>query len=197
MHKVIRGAAVLACLLAFHSGAAQAQFPLRVLAGPTISTISTDDFDTSSKMGFFVAAGTSFSLNERFSISPFLGYVQKGTEFSDGSNGSYDYIEIPVLLGTQVPVGEKASLSFSLGPQVAFNINCDEDGFDCTEYADFKSTEFGIVGGAGIGFPLSEPYNVSFGVSFDFGLTDLYDIDSGYKNRVIYLWASLGTVIGG
>ncbi len=54
------------------------------------------------------------------------------------------------------------------------------------------------MAGAGIGFPLSEPYSLSFGVSFDFGLTDVFDeLEGGYKNRVIYLWGSIGTVIGG
>ncbi len=198
MLRLISRAAFLACSLALAAGQAHAQIPLRILAGPTFSNVSTDEYDTSSKVGFFAAVGTSFALSESVSVSPFLGFVQKGAEFSDDTQDTYSYIEIPVLLGTQIPLGEKASLSLSAGPQFAFNINCDEDGYDCSEYDNYKSTEFGIVAGAGIGFPLTDPYSVSFGVSFDFGLTDVFDdLDGGYKNRVIYLWGSIGTMIGG
>jgi len=198
MLRFTSGAAFLACVLALSAGPAEAQFPLRILGGPTISNVSTDEYDTSSKVGFFAAVGTSFALSESVAVSPFLGFVQKGAEFSDETQDTYSYIEIPVLLGTQIPVGENASISLSAGPQVAFNINCDEEGYDCSEYDNHKSTEFGFVAGAGIGFPLTDPYDLSFGVSFDFGLTDVFDeMDGGYKNRVIYIWGSIGTVLGG
>jgi len=190
-------AAFLACILTLAAGQAHAQTPLRILAGPTFSNVSTDEWDTSSKLGFFAAVGTSFALSENVFVSPFVGYVQKGAEFSDGTQDTYSYIEIPVLLGTQIAVSETASLSLSVGPQVAFNINCDEDGYDCSEYDDFKGTEFGIVAGAGFNFPISDPYIVSLGASYDYGLTDVFDGGDGYKNRVFYLWISLGTVIGG
>ena len=199
MLRIRSGAAILICALAIPAGRAQAQTPLRILAGPTLSNVSTDEWETSSKLGFFAAVGTSFALSESVFVSPFLGYVQKGTTFDDDdSDGSYNYIEIPVLLGTEIPVGEKASLSISAGPQVAFNIKCDEDGVDCSDHEDFKSTEFGIVAGVGIGFPLTDPYNLSFGLSYDLGLTDVFEEDEGgFKNRVIYLWGSIGTAIGG
>jgi hypothetical protein len=198
MLKLTVSAAIVAGALAFPIGQGQAQVQLKLVAGPTFSTVATDEWDTSTKTGFFVAVGTAFPLGERFAVMPHVGYVQKGTEFSDDTKGSYDYIEIPILIGTKFPLGEKAELGISAGPQVAFNINCDEDGFDCSEYDDFKGTEFGIVGGAGVGFPLSDSKDLSFGASVDFGLTDVFDsVDGGYKNRVYYLWASIGTQIGG
>lgn len=202
MLRTIAGAAVLSFALALSTGDAQAQIPLRIVAGPTIANVSTDDWDTSSKVGFFVAAGTAFELQDGLAVTPYLAFVKKGATFnataseSEG-DGSYDYIEIPVLLSKQIPFGETKSIGLSLGPQVAFNINCDEDGYDCSEYEDFKSTEFGLVGGAGLGFPLGEAHTASVGVSFDFGLTDVFESENGYKNRVIYLWGSVGTTIGG
>jgi hypothetical protein len=92
MINLTSGAALLACMLALVTGPAQAQTPLRVLAGPTISNVATDEFETSSKVGFFAAVGTSFALSENASISPFLGYVQKGAEFDDDSQDTYSYI---------------------------------------------------------------------------------------------------------
>lgn len=200
MPRIPTALAVLAVVLALTAGQAQAQTPVSIVAGPTISTVSADDWDTGWTTGFFVAVGTAFPIGEDLSVMPHIGYVQKGAKFTDvesEGDGSYDYIEIPILLGKSIPVGETASLGLSLGPQVAFNIHCDEDGYDCSKYDDFKKTEFGIVGGAGIGFPLSEPYSASFGVSFDFGLTNIFDTEGTYKNRVIYLWGSVGTMIGG
>jgi hypothetical protein len=178
-------------------GRAQAQMPLNIVAGPTFANVSGDDVpdDNSSKTGFFVAAGTAFSINETFSIDPWVGYVQKGTSFDDG-DFSLDYIEIPVFLSATIPVGESASLGISAGPQIAFNVNCDENGDDCSEDSDFKSTEFGIVGAASIAFPLSDSVGLSLGGAADFGLTDVFDNSDG-KTRTYYLFAGLGFALGG
>jgi hypothetical protein len=199
MSRAISVTALVACCLASLGGPAGAQIPVDIVAGPTIATVSTDAYDTSSKVGFFVAAGTAFPLSETLFVSPYVGYVQKGTEFDDGTNGSYDYIEIPVFLGTQIPLNERWALGISAGPQVAFNVSCDEDGYDCSQYEDFKGTEFGIVGGVGLGVPISEAHVLSFGGTYDFGLTDIFssEDDFSYKNRVLYLWVSFGSMIGG
>jgi hypothetical protein len=138
MSKYAASILMLACSLALPASQARGQIPLTVVAGPAISTISTDEYDTSSKTGFFVAAGTAVPLGERFAILPFVGYVQKGADF-DGGTASYDYIEIPVQLGAQFPLGERLSLGLSAGPEVGFNVKCDEDGIDCSkEYDDFN-----------------------------------------------------------
>lgn len=199
MFKAITTTLLLACALGSLIEPVGAQIPVDIVAGPTISTVSTDAYDTKSKVGIFVAAGTAFPLSEKLFVSPYVGYVQKGTEFDDGTSGSYDYIEIPVFLGTQIPLNERWSLGISAGPQVAFNVRCDEDGYDCSQYEDFKRTEFGVIGGVGVGFPLSEAHVLSFGGTYDLGLTDVFSSegDFSYKNRVLYLWVSFGSMIGG
>lgn len=131
-------------------GRAQAQMPLNIVAGPTFANVSGDDVpdDASSKTGFFAAVGTALSISETLSIDPWVGYVQKGSSLDDG-DFSIDYIEIPVFLSASLPMGESAVLGLSAGPQIAFQVNCeDTDGSDCSNNDNFKSTEFGIVGAA-------------------------------------------------
>lgn len=168
---------------------AQAQMPVHLSAGPTLGTISSDDFpDSESSIGFFAAVGTSLPVGESVAISPYLAYVQKGAEF-DGESASYDYIEIPVLISTWFPVGENMSWTIFAGPALGFQINCDEGGFDCTEFADHKSTEFSVLAGTGLKFP----NGLSVGIGVDVGMTDLFDT-ADYKTRTF--WASLGYTLG-
>jgi len=199
MPKLRTFAPLLILLLALSARKADAQIPINVVAGPTIATISTDDYDTSSKVGFFVAAGTAFPLAENLALMPWVGFVRKGADFSEGSSGNYDYIEIPILIGKQFPLNDKWTLGVDAGPEIAFNVKCDEDGYDCTEYDDFKKTDYGIMAGASLSVPVSETRTFSFGITYDLGLADVFDSESsgGYKNRVFYLFVGLGSIFGG
>lgn len=198
MRRLLLTMGVSAIVTVAAVGRAQAQMPLNIVAGPTFANASGDDVpdDASSKTGFFVAAGTAFGISETFSIDPWVGYVQKGASLDDG-DFSVDYIEIPVFLTANIPVGESSMLALSAGPQIAFNINCeDPEGSDCSDNSDFKKTEFGIVTGASISFPLSDSVGLALGGAADFGLTDLFDQDN-VKTRTYYLFAGLGFGLGG
>jgi hypothetical protein len=180
----------------FTAGQVQAQTPIHLVAGPNISNISSDDFpDSDSKVGFFVAVGTSLALGENVAVSPYVGYVMKGAEF-DGEDASYDYIEIPILLGTGFPVGETMTWNVFAGPQFGFQVNCDEDGFDCKEFSNHKGTEFGVVAGTGLAFPVSETGAFAVSIGADFGLTDLFD-ELDYKTRTYFLSLQYSTTLGG
>lgn len=193
--RSIRWSAAIACILVaslLTVDRAQAQMPLHLAAGPTLGTISSDDFpDLDSSIGFFAAVGTSFPVGETVAISPYVGYVQKGAEFGD-ETASYDYIEIPVFISTWFPVGESMNWSIFAGPQIGFQINCDEGGFDCTEFDDHKSTEFGMMLGTGLQFG----GGLSVGVGVDVGFTDLYDTVD-YKTRTFWLSLGYTTWLGG
>lgn len=195
--RTLRWSAAFAAVLAaslFTVERAEAQMPLHLRAGPTLSTISTDDFDgAESSVGFFAAVGTSLAVGETVNISPFLAYVQKGAKFEDGDfEASYDYIEIPVLISTWFPVGENMNWTIFAGPQVGFQINCDEEGFDCTEFDNHKSTEFGAIAGTGLQFP----GGFSASVAVDVGFTDLFD-GLDYKTRTFLLSLGYSTSLGG
>lgn len=190
---------VIAAIVVAGSSAddAQAQFPLTFVAGPSLMNISSSSYETSATVGFFGAVGTSFQLNESVSVSPFIGYVQKGAEFSDGTDGSYDYIEVPILFGVSMPLGDSdREIRFNAGPQLGLQINCDEDGFDCTEYGNHEGTEFGLVGNVGVAFPRGDNGSFSVGLGADLGMTDLFD-GLDYKTRSFYLFVALSTMLGG
>ena len=190
------GAVCFSLMLVFAPARAQAQTPIHFAAGPNLGTISTDDFDgAESKIGFFAAVGTSFTLSEKVSVSPYLAYVKKGVTF-DGEDASYDYVEIPILLGTGFPVGETMTWNVFAGPQFGFQVNCDEDGFDCKEFSNHKGTEFGVVAGTGLAFPVSETGAFAVSIGADFGLTDLFD-ELDYKTRTYFLSLQYSTTLGG
>jgi hypothetical protein len=63
--------------------------------------------------------------------------------------------------------------------------------------ADLRSTEFGIVGSAAVTIPVGRS-TLGLGDGYDFGLTNVFDeVDGGYKNRVLFLFASYGMDVGG
>lgn len=206
MRRAHLGGAVMAGAmgLLLTAGQAQAQFPLAIVAGPTFANVSTDGFDTSSRTGFFAGLGTMLSLGETVGVAPYVSFVQKGAQFaSDSGEDVYSYIEIPVLLSVGVPVGETVGLQLSAGPQVAFNIKCNEKvpgqpDYDCKEYNDYNgSTEFGLVGSVGLRFPVGSS-TLGIGAGYDLGLTDVFsDIPGGYKNRAFFIAGSYGVQLGG
>ncbi len=202
----MRGGALLAAAaMLFTAGGADAQFPLTFVAGPNFTTVSTDAFDTGNRTGFFAAVGTAFGLGEQFSFQPFVAYVQRGAEFEGTSSGTdtYTYIDLVGFFGTAFPVGESVDLTVSAGPRVSFNLSCTEDepddpDQDCKDFNDYTGgTDFGIVGGVGLQFPVgSNTFGV--GAGYDLGLKDIFeDIPGGYKNRGFYLYGSYTVLVGG
>lgn len=183
---------------------AQAQLPLDVVAGPSFTTVSTDELDTSSRTGFFAGVGTMIRITESVAIRPYLSYVQKGAKFtSDDGEDVYSYIEIPIFLSTAFPLSETVGLGVSVGPQVAFNITCNETvpgepDYDCKNYDDYGgSTELGLVGSVGLQFPAGSS-TLGVGAGFDLGLKDVFrDLQGGYKNRAFFLFVGYGLPLGG
>ena len=206
IRRLERALGALAVLLLIGAAHAQAQYPLIIVAGPTFAT--TSHHDANSKTGFFVAAGTSVPINETFAIEGFAAYVQKGAKFEDAEDDysedfSKNVLEIPIFLAANIPVSESVMLGLSVGPQFSFDLSCEADVegigvFDCDEDDDYKSTEFGIFGAAGLGFPVGENMQLYLGVGADFGLTAIFDNDDeNEKTRTYSAYAALGIPIGG
>lgn len=189
MNGIAAGALTALTAVGLVAGEAHAQIPLRLSAGPTFATISSDDWETSITTRFFAAVGTRLAVGDQLAVVPSLAYVQKGTEFDDGTKGSYDYIQIPVLLSLTVPVGATTSLEFGAGPQVGLQVTCDEDGFDCSDYDNHEGTEFGLVGMAAVNFPITDRSTLSVGGGVDYGLSTLFD-ELEYHTRTYSLSVS-------
>lgn len=197
MRRLFSGSLVALALLAASVAPAEAQFPLSFNVGPTFANLSGDDADDlDSKIGFFAAVGTAIPLDGTFSIGPNLAYVQKGAEYPAGGELALDYVEIPVFLNADFPTGDNASFGFGVGPQVAFNVGCEDGGIDCSDSDSLNGTEFGIVANGHFGFPLSETVDLSFGAGGDFGLTDVTDTSS-FSTSTYFLSAGLNMALGG
>jgi hypothetical protein len=179
----------------------EAQRPLILVGGPVFA--STDHENASSKTGLFVAAGTSFAINERFSIDPFVGFVQKGARFEGGDfDENINVLEIPVFLSGNFPVNETVAISLGAGPQISLIISCEyeEEGFDsedCDDAGDeVKSFEFGFILNGNVSFPITDSLMGAVGAAADFGLTDLFE-DFDEKSRTYFLYASVAIPLGG
>ena len=185
-----------ALMLAASAQDSRAQSIWSVVAGPTFGTISSDQFsDASYTTGFFAGVGRATELSDRWSVTPYVAYVQKGADFN-GEIASYDYIEIPVFFTAAFPLDGGKAFTASVGPQFGFQINCDEDGTDCSDFADASSIEAGVVGGLGLAIPHGDDGSFSFGVAADWGITDLFDT-LDFKTRTYYLFARYAKTIGG
>ncbi|MEX1256957.1 MAG: hypothetical protein WEG36_04995 [Gemmatimonadota bacterium] len=70
--RILMGLGAVTLTIALGADQVEAQRLLILVGGPVFA--STDHENASSKTGLFVAAGTSFLINERFSIDPFVGF---------------------------------------------------------------------------------------------------------------------------
>ena len=197
----LRGGALLAAAaLLVSANDVEAQFPLTLVAGPNFATISTDDFDTGNRTGFFVGVGTAVPLSESVMFQPFVAYTQRGAEFEGTSSGTdtYTYFDVIGFLSTGFPVGETVDFVVSAGPRISFNLSCtEEEGgteLDCKDFGDYTGdTDFGILASLGLQFT-----NFGIGAGYDFGLSDVFeDIDGGYKNRGFYIYGAYTLMLGG
>lgn len=179
-----------------------AQLSLGGRVGVSFSSWKQDDLDASLKSGLDAAAIAILQLNERFSIDSELRYINKGFQIKNAlllRRLNYTYLEIPVLLGVHF---QKKNLLFRIsgGPTIGYLIGgktkvCPLTTFDETcesEKINLKDdeinrTEFGLTGGAGIGFKTSTgSARVMFDLRYFRGLSNIFDAnysDNVAKNR--------------
>jgi len=112
---------------------------------------------------------------------------------------SLDYIEIPLLLKLIIPIeGSSVHPAIFAGPAVGFNTTAKGK----VEYAgesyeddleDIKSTDFGLVFGGGVGFPVGNN-ELGFDVRYILGLSSVDDSadPADVKNNVINFNAYFG-----
>ena len=177
--------------------------------GPTFSDIDIEDDEggaqnklTSFGGGGFVRFGFA-----GLALQAEVLAVTKGTKFDDlvGDDDldlKLDYIEIPLT----------AMFSFGApyvfgGGAVAFEIDCEEDLGDvsvscdeddpASDTFDRKGTDFGLVGGAGLEFPVG-PGNLLIEGRYTHGLSNLNeDGDNSIRNRYFAVFAGYSIPLGG
>lgn len=186
---------------------------LGVLAGWNLATVSQDDqtVDTDYKNGVLGGVFLSIPIGTRGFIEPQVLYSQKGTDLTfdatDLGSIRLSYIEVPVLLGVNLGMPESAVRpALYIGGAVSFKSKCTatfssgsieitEDCSDDPDLDEFKSTDFGGIGGARLDFRAGKS-TVRVGAQYEYGFSNLNDSNEKAKNRVISIYVGIGVGIG-
>ncbi len=161
---------LVALLALFIALPANAQVKLGVIGGVNIANLNGEDvggakIDFSNRTAFGVGGVLDVGLNENVALSFEPMYLQKGAEFSETDpdlgtatfTSKANYLEVPVLLKIAFGTGS-ARPYLMAGPTIGFNLSSKFElsvpGFSAEIDADkvTKSTDFGLVGGAGVSF---------------------------------------------
>lgn len=203
MKKVILS---VAALFAFGFVSAQ-DVKFGIKGGVNFATLTGDVEDTSMKVGFNVGGLVEIKVSEKFSVQPELLFSTQGAkeEYSETSGADSYKVENNLNLGyLNIPIMAKYyvidKFSLEAGPQFGFLMSAKSDytetqtigGVTSTfsEEVDVKddmnSVDFGINFGAGYDFT----ENISAGVRYNLGLSDITDEQEDnfeMKNSVIAL----------
>jgi len=149
-----------------------AQTQIGPKAGLNIANVVGDDAqffnqDLDSRTGFTGGIFFMHQFSNLFAIQPEAYYTMKGATLNRTSADitfSFDYIEVPVLLKLIIPVeGSNVRPSIFAGPSLGFNttakVKVEADTGESEEEdikEDVKSTDIGLVFGAGIGIMIGK-----------------------------------------
>ena len=149
------------------------------------------------KMGFLFGGFLCFQINEYFAVQPEIMYVRKGGKqdidinttvlsipipISGSVTWKLDYIEIPLLAKIILPVSGKVTPNLLIGPAIAFNVSSKLAGELLGAEADvdvdpiIKSTDFGMIIGAGLDYEISEKAMINLEGRFGLGFQNWFDL---------------------
>lgn len=141
---------------------------------------------------------------DNWTISTGVHYTQKGGEYQTNNfdeNGTTGYftgteklhfVSVPVLIGYREKLADKVGWTLAVGPSFNFGLagNIDETteyfGSDEVEFQnykasfgegvndDYKSTQVGFQISPGLFVELNEQSKVNFGITWDFGTSDMF-----------------------
>jgi hypothetical protein len=177
-----------------------AQMQIGPKVGLNISNLHGDDAGSpDSKTGFSGGAFFTYQFNKMFAIQPEAYYTMKGAKEKTNFEGvdvdltySLDYIEIPLLIKFIIPMeGSSIKPAIFAGPAVGFNttakgkVEYSGESYE-EDLTDIASTEFAIIFGGGVGFPVGGN-ELGFDVRYNLGMTTIDDsaAKADVKNNVI------------
>jgi len=165
-------------------------------AGLNLANVTGGDApdETSMRLGFAFGGFITYSFSDLFAVQPELFYTMKGFKYDlagETYNFKADYIEIPVLAKVLLSGGGNFKPNFYAGPSFAFLLSAKDEDQDVKD--QMKSTDFGLVGGAGADF-LMGTGKITFDVRYDLGLTSTDDsgFDADVKNSAISFFVGYG-----
>jgi len=188
-----------------------AQAVLGIHGGVNIANFGGDDVeDTDSRTGINLGASVLFSLGEKVGVSLGANYSQMGADLSvEGISGQFklDYLEFPLLLRYAFPSSSNLGVHLYGGGVVGVETKCEIEASegsvsvtaDCDEAdLDSKSTQFGLMGGAGVDIGISERVDLVLDVLYNFGLTSIDGSaeEADVKNRAFIIRAGVAIPLG-
>lgn len=153
-------------------------------AGLNLATLSVSDLpdeeDTKMRPGLRLGGMVDYDVAPTVSVGGGLLFNMKGADWEwdygpeDRGEGTtkLSYLSIPAMATVSFgAAGASAVMPFvTAGPQLSFLLSADHDGEDIKD--ELKSTEFGVVFGGGVMFPLGGVTGMAQ-VGYDLGLTDI------------------------
>jgi opacity protein-like surface antigen len=137
--------------------------------------------------GFQIGVFKGFNITPTIQIQPELFFIQKGSKVSYTFDSvevtaktKISYIEIPLLLKFNLRAGARVNPYVIAGPYVAFRTTAKEiaEAGGVKEETDIKddvkSTDFGLIGGLGLEFKLTDmPKCILVEIRYELGLADI------------------------
>ena len=180
-----------------------------VRAGVDFMTFWGDDVDgdeTNRRTGILVGGFLLADFAGPFAVQPELMYIQKGVSeegtLPDGTtvttNTKLGYIEVPLLVKLQAPLGEGITPSVFAGPTLGLNVTGEvelevegEGVVETTDADNVNTAELGLVLGGGIDIDFSVG-TLMGDIRYGLGLTDVIeDGDVSGRNRGFMITAGL------
>jgi hypothetical protein len=162
-----------------------AQVGVGVKAGANFASISTDDYDTSSKTSYHAGIYANLKLSEKWGITPEVLWSSQGADLDDVEFNT-NYVTVPIMLRWRII----DLISVEAGPQFNILTSAESDGMDVLD--DLVNPSYSAAFGAVAHLPLG----FNFGLRYVAGLTDLSDSDDDTlkdNNFQIYVgWTILG-----
>jgi len=164
-------------------------------AGLNIATINESDYDYDSRLGGYFGGFVEQPITPIFSIQPELMFTMKGAKTAESDMDitfKLNYWEIPVLLRANIPTDVGIDPFLVAGPSIAFNVTSKMESDSEEEVIpDIKGTDFGLIFGGGVGFPVGD-YVMSVVARYEMGLTSFDDSEDEFdvKNNVISVGAA-------
>ena len=204
--KLIYASLVLTFMSFTNSEAQENGTKIGIKGGVNFSNLYTDNVDDNNVLtGFNVGFFAKLPIANNISLQPEISYTGKGAELvynnafvSGTAQFKLDYIEVPLLLVVNIT----KNFNIHAGPYAAYLVSgkttdkSDNGNYsfeDNIDTDDFNRFDAGLAGGVGLDF---EP--VSFGVRYNYGLTEIGKDDSsanGFtspdaKNSVLSFYAA-------
>ena len=168
-----------------------------VIVGPAISDFRGNGSNAfNATTGFFAGGFAEIGFGGVIGLRPELLYIQKGASRNTTPSTTFkiEYLEVPVLLTFDAPLGGVLGLEVYAGPQISFLSNCKADlqngasGIPCaTQGLPVRSTDWGLVFGTELAIKV-----FVVGLRYDMGLTQIVDDPNiNLKNQAFLITAGV------